>query len=333
MKSGVGFSGRLGLKERIRFYHQLRVRLSSGMPVLKALDGMAATGTGRVAALSAALRAVHGNWNDLPGVTQSAIPVLEKEMWIAGERSGKLPEFLGILEREAELVLRFRSKIFRACVYPVAVLHLAVFLAPASAAVARGSLEWYFINVALLLVGIYLAALGLWVLGIFFQKAMNVSPSWERFVFMIPWIGGFFKNRAALHFSRTVGMFLESGAGVLGSLRQASVVVDSPSFRTASRVLLEQLQSGASLSPSLATLEIFPSDLVDAFHTGESSGRLAEELLRVSRFFQAECESFLEQLAAWAPRVLYFLVAVFVVVQIFRVAMGYFAAIGELLNQ
>jgi type II secretory pathway component PulF len=88
------------------------------------------------------------------------------------------------------------------------------------------------------------------------------------------------------------------------------------------------LEQGHSLREALAEAGCFTRDFLDAVAVGEESGRLVEALALQTRQYREQARSATATLTTLAGFVVWAIVAVFIIVMIFRLATFYFSALG-----
>lgn len=142
-------------------------------------------------------------------------------------------------------------------------------------------------------------------------------PAIERALLAMPLFGKLHLRRNARDFTESLAMLLQAGVALFEALPPALATVDNHLVRADLARLLPETESGATLSQAIARLQVVDTRQLYAFvHTGEESGTLPEMLLR---YADAESESLAQaqnELVTWFPRVLYALVAIWMMVQL-----------------
>jgi type II secretory pathway component PulF len=75
----------------------------------------------------------------------------------------------------------------------------------------------------------------------------------------------------------------------------------------------------------------FPAEMLTLWQTGEQSGRLDETFQRLATLFAERCRHRIAELARWTPRLAYFLVAAYMVLEILHLARGYVDSLNAIL--
>jgi len=167
------------------------------------------------------------------------------------------------------------------------------------------------------------------ILGIIAMLAMRVNvwfasgaaAPWragaERALLAMPLFGKLHLRRNARDFNESLAMLLQAGLSLFEALPPALDTVDNRIVRADLATLLPAVKSGATLAQAIGALRLVDTTQLYAFvHTGEESGTLPEMLLRHA---DAESESLAlaqNELVTWLPRILYALVAIWMVVQL-----------------
>ena len=86
------------------------------------------------------------------------------------------------------------------------------------------------------------------------------------------------------------------------------------------------------MAEALRSTGEYPSDFVDAIEVGEDTGQLSESMDRLSRQYEDKAKAALSALAVLAGFAVWGLVALFIIVLIFRIAFWYVGQINSLLD-
>jgi len=142
-------------------------------------------------------------------------------------------------------------------------------------------------------------------------------PAMERTLLAMPLFGKLHLRRNARDFNESLAMLLQAGVPLFDALPQALATVDNHIVRADLAQLLPAVKSGSTLAQAIGTLRLVDTTQLYAFvQTGEESGTLADMLMRHA---DAESEALAlaqNELVNWLPRVLYALVAIYMIVQL-----------------
>jgi general secretion pathway protein F len=131
----------------------------------------------------------------------------------------------------------------------------------------------------------------------------------------LPIIGKLIIRRNVRDFFESLALMLESGVSMLEALPLALDTIEEAPIKTDFAKIGPRVAAGATLSEAMAGLSYLGHDTNRAraiafVHTGENSGTLPEMLMRHVAFESSAINDSVEQLATWAPRILYGMVMV-----------------------
>ena len=120
----------------------------------------------------------------------------------------------------------------------------------------------------------------------------------------------------------SLALMLEAGLPMLDALPLAIDTITEPPIKREFSRVAPRMAGGVTLSKAVADLAFLGSAhsrqrLISFIHTGEQSGTLPEMLLRHTVMETGAINDTFELLATWAPRVVYGLVALWMIVSIF----------------
>jgi general secretion pathway protein F len=134
----------------------------------------------------------------------------------------------------------------------------------------------------------------------------------------IPLFGRMHVRRNARDFFESLALMLEAGLPMLDALPLAVDTVSNTRMRRRFEALHAALEGGATFAQALHLVPQVGDARVLAFaQTGEASGTLPEMLFRHVEMESADLARFHAQVAAWTPRVVYALVAIWMASGIF----------------
>jgi general secretion pathway protein F len=297
---------RVPARAQAALFGQLGELLTSGVPLLKALDIVASQCAG--GALKTVVedlrrevsqgRALHRAMRDRPEVfADLAVSLVE-----AGEEGGFLEESLRrvatILENRDEL----RGRLFGALAYPAFLLLLGVvvfvgmmvFFVPRFEPLfgrlrANGTLPWP--TVLLLSFSDALRTAWWWAVpvgvgcAVAFQSLLG-GPARavrrDRLRLALPLLGPVFRDMALSRFCRVLGTLLANGVPMLRALGIASGGAGDAALQASIREASEHVTAGGSLAGPLRRCGMIPPETMETIAIGESSNRLDTVLVELS---------------------------------------------------
>lgn len=137
----------------------------------------------------------------------------------------------------------------------------------------------------------------------------------------LPIIGKLIIRQNVRDFLESLALMLEAGISMLDALPLALDTIEEPSIKREFARIAPRVAAGTMLSQALAD-SAFLGDAasreraVAFINTGEQSGALPEMLLRHTALETHAINSWYEQLATWAPRILYGMVMLWMIISL-----------------
>ena len=126
----------------------------------------------------------------------------------------------------------------------------------------------------------------------------------------LPLYGPIFVRRNLRDFFETLALMLEAGMPMLDALPAALDTVEDGDMRRELAKIRPRVEKGVPFADALRDSKYIEDERVIQFaQTGEASGTLPEMLMRYTKMETDAINGSLEQLAMWAPRVVYGIVA------------------------
>jgi type IV pilus assembly protein PilC len=115
-------------------------------------------------------------------------------------------------------------------------------------------------------------------------------------------------------------------------LQTCARAADNGLYRQAIASCAAVTQNGNLLSSSMTNTELWPPEFVNAVDVGEKTGKLDEVLARYSDQARDNYVRAVETFAQWLPKILYGLVCLFVIYNIFKLALGYVNMLNQAMS-
>jgi type II secretory pathway component PulF len=332
----IAFSAPAGSRQRALFYHQLSALLEAGLPLFTTLDQLsrnppAASLRTVSSQLLAGLRlgqTFAESFRNLPGWA----PEFDIALIEAGERSGRLEQAFGVLARHHEAQATNWQTVLQEAAYPVLILHVAVFIVPLPRFIQTGSVTLYLLNSVGTLAIFYLAALGLrWATRP--ARPLRWRSLMERVLVHVPVLGSARSELALARLAGSLEALLSAGILVTEAWPMAARASGSQILERAVATWPEPLASGVTPAELVAGSGMFPEMFTSAYATGEVSGKLEEQLRRLSRIHEEAGFRKLRTFSQWSPRLFYAFVSIWIAFQILAMAGGYVATLQQLLGE
>jgi type II secretory pathway component PulF len=324
------------LERRAEFYHQLGVLLSAGMTLHQGLEQIKRSPPDR------SLGEKASRWLEYltqgSTVTQAVrqlgkwMPAFDEALIDAAEQSGRLDacfKLLALYYRErAQLVKQTISDLL----YPLFVLHVAVFLFPFIDFVKTGNVFRYVVSVLAVLVPLYGAALAI-IVASQGRHGENWRATLERLLRRVPVLGVARRDLALARLAAALEALLNAGVPIIGAWELAATASGSPELRRTVYRWRTPLTDGASTPAELvADSGVFPDIFANLYHTGEVSGTLDQSLGRLHNLYQEEGLRRMRLFAQWTPRLVYFAICIVVGWRIITSYAGYVNQLNDVMD-
>ncbi|TVO91559.1 MULTISPECIES: type II secretion system F family protein [Shewanella] len=341
---------RVSLDELQIFTRQMYSLTRSGIPILRAIAGLAETTHSKrmkealqdVSEQLTAGRPLSSAMNHHPDVFDA----LFVSMVHVGENTGKLEDaFLqlsGYIEREQETRRRIKS----AMRYPMFVL-LAVVLAlvilnimviPKFAEMFSrfdAELPWatrLLIGTSNLFVNYWplmLVALVVTVLGVsYWHKTEQGEKQWDRWKLHIPAVGSIIERSTLARYCRSFAMMLSAGVPMTQALSLVADAVDNSYMHDRIVNMRRGVEAGESMLRVSNQSQLFTPLVLQMVAVGEETGRIDQLLNDAADFYEGEVDYDLKNLTARLEPILIGIVAVVVLI----LALGIYLPMWDMLN-
>lgn len=302
------------------FARQLAVLLESGITILKAINMLQQQIES--VALQQACKKIE---EDLKTGTSlkdaiSKHPKVFTQMWPdlieTGEATGQLAFVLRQLADYFELARGLKKKVVSALMYPavlIAVSIAAIFIfmykvIPIFAEIYKsfgGELPWLTTAVINFSAGLQKHLLkGVVVLvvsGFAFAKYIKTEKGRRDFDYMklnMPVVGGLFKSFAIERFSAALGILIKGGISIVHALEVATRATANKIMEEALEKVKLNVVQGKPMSVPMAEIGLFPPLVTQMIAVGEESGRLAQLLDEISKFYNEDVSMRITRLTA-----------------------------------
>jgi general secretion pathway protein F/type IV pilus assembly protein PilC len=303
---GFSFGKRVKGRHLAAFYSQLADLLTSGVPLLRALELLERQSTNPT--MQAVLRDIRGKVADGTGLAQAmgSHPRVFNELAVSMIRAGQEGGFLeDVLKRIAGFVEHqedMKSKVIGALAYPVflactgfVILNiLVIFFIPKFEPVfakLKEKNELPTLTVYLMAFSNFIRSVPGILTGLALIVGFVLFVSWtrgsgrvwaDRTRIRLPLFGKVFLNLALARFTRILGTMLHNGIPILKAL---SIAKDSTGNRVLAAAIeksAENVTAGAKLADPLRKSGYFPPDVVEMIAIAEESNSLEKVLIDIA---------------------------------------------------
>ncbi len=338
-KASISFLKKVSLSEKMFFIRHLKVMISAGLSLSKALDALEKQTKNNF--LKEAVITIKDDVKSGKRFSEALLrhPAIFSEFFYnmirASEESGTTEEVLGILSDHIEKEYSLKSKIKGALIYPAVIISamlgvgviMLVFVIPQLAQTFKEmELELPNSTQAIISIGGFLAnnliLIPVAIIGIAFSTTLFLRTKTGKRVFSwislkIPLIATFTRNTSSAHISRTLSSLLNSGTSITRSLEIVTNTLGNLYFQDAIAATSEKVKKGEKLSEALSQYDDILSPLIiQMVEVGEETGETSSLLLKVAEFLEEEVEATTKNLTSIIEPILMILIGV---------AIGFFA--------
>ena len=344
------FTPSITLDDLVIFSRQMYSLAKSGIPILRAVKGLADTSSSK--RMAVALDDVADQLER--GRTLSS--ALNKHNHVfgrlfvsivhVGENTGKLDEaFLQLsfyLEREQETrkqikaATRYPMFVMIAIVIAMVIMNIVVipifadmFLSfgaelPLMTRILLATSSFFITKWPYLLVGI---ALMLFLL-IRYLRTENGRYKWDRTKLKLPVVGSIFERTLLGRFARSFSMMLVSGVPLTSALNLVAEAVNNAFMAERILSMRKNIEKGESLSRVASSSKLFTPLVLQMINVGEETGRVDELLAEVAEFYEREVDYDLKSLTSKIEPILISVVAGMVLI----LALGIFTPMWDMMG-
>jgi MSHA biogenesis protein MshG len=337
-------------EDLVMFSRQMYSLAKSGIPILRAVKGLADTTSSL--RMSVALDDV-ANQLERGRTLSSALNKYNQvfgRLFVSivhvGENTGKLDDaFLQLsfyLEREQET----RKQIKAATRYPIFVI-IAIVIAvvimnivvipvfadmfksfgaelPLMTRILLATSNFFITKWPYLLVSIALIS----ILLVRYLRTENGRYRWDRTKLKLPLMGSILERTLLGRFARSFAMMLVSGVPLTTALNLVAEAVDNTFMAKRILSMRKNIEKGESLSRVASSSEMFTPLVLQMINVGEETGRVDELLVEVAEFYEREVDYDLKSLTSKIEPILISIVAGMVLV----LALGIFTPMWDMMG-
>jgi type IV pilus assembly protein PilC len=302
----------VSLEVKVAFTRQLQVLISSGIPLIQALEVLtdqAVDANFRNILTVVKDKVAQGSyfWEALNGYNH-VFPRLYIALVRAGETSGSLDQMLKRLTRYLEDADTMRKKVKSAMMYPVVVVTVGVaiiagmlmFVIPKFEEILKTNntelpaptkfviwLSHYLWNNFLIIAG----CIGLVVyLTVRYIKSEEGRAFRDRLLFKAPLFGPILQKSAVARFARTLQTLLSSGINLLDAMDICRSTIDNAVLEDAVGRIRTDIEAGKTIGAVINKIQAFPKMAIQMIQVGESTGNLDKMLEKVADFYESDVD-------------------------------------------
>lgn len=327
-------SAKVRSKDVLAMTSQLSTALRAGLPILNALEIIAAQQhkQGMKQLLENLAKAVSSgqSLSDAMEERSDAFSPLYVSMVRVGETGGILEDTIYQLSQLLERDEKVKSEMKNAAAYPVfvlavgiasAVLMMTKILPKIIATIGGGAAILPLPTRMLMSIGGFLTHFG-WLLalviaggGYYFYRWKKTAPGrlkWDSFKLRVPILGSVLLTIAVSRFARTLGALTKSGITILGALAVVRDTLGNELLGRAIDDVAADVKAGQPLAEPLSSSGLFPPLLVQIVSIGEQTGQLDTLLLNAADTFDSQADAAIKRFMAVFPALLILMLALII---------------------
>ncbi len=269
------------------------------------------------------------------------LPELFVSLAAVGERSGRIPEIFGHLEEYYSLQAQLRREFRAQAAWPVfqfvgavIVIALTIFIlgmvAPSGqepiAPIGMGLTGTSGAILFLVVVGSIVAAMLIAIKV--FTSTVAKQAALEAWLLRVPVVGPCVQAAALSRFCLALRVTLDSSMSIGKALRLSLKTTGNAAFEAEADKIVKRVRKGQELAKSIGMNPVFPAEFIAALSVGEVSGQIPEVMARQAENYREETARRMKALTRVLAGGIYALVAIFIIVAIFRMAHVYVQALG-----
>jgi type IV pilus assembly protein PilC len=301
------------LKELAVYSRQLSVLIDAELPLMQSLNILAEQTKNKY--LRRVITSVRedveagSTLNQAKRKFPKAFDDLYCNMIASGEQSGSLDVMLRRLSEYIEKVVRLRSKVRQAMIYPSAIVIFAVLVAifllwkviPVFASIfTELGAELPMLTAAVIglshfvskyIIFIFLGIIGLVVGFRYFRKTEQGRWVTDRWILRLPLFGELLRKVAISRITRTLSTLVSGGVPMLEALRITSATSGNIIIESSVMGARQKVAEGKSLTDAFKETGQFPFMLTQMVSVGEATGTLDEMLSKLADFYDEEVDA------------------------------------------
>ncbi len=303
----------IGSKRIAIFTRQFSVMLDAGLPLVQCLEilGAQEEHQGFQAILTQVRTDVESGSSlaDAMSKHPKAFDNLFVNMVAAGEAGGILDVILQRLSTYIEKIVKLKSQVKSALVYPVTVIVIAAGVVtiilwkviPVFAQLFAGLgsemplLTRLVIGASNFVARFFPFILIVLVALVFFIRQYHKTYRGRRvldgFLLKLPVIGMLLRKISVARFCRTLGTLTASGVPILDGLEITAKTAGNAIVEDAVMSVRKSVEEGRTISEPLGDTKVFPPMVVQMINVGEQTGALDQMLSKIADFYEEEVDT------------------------------------------
>lgn len=244
-----------------------------------------------------------------------------------GEQTGQLAEIFKDLGDWYQRRHHQRRMIQSGLLYPAFILHFGAFLAPAPSAILSGGMDTYYRGVLSILALFYIPLFLVLLYRLFAPKRGILRRIIDTFSLAIPLFGSAFRCLAIARYSSVFAIMYKAGIPILRCAEQAPQACGNLAIAGQFIGAYEAAKTGSAMSEGFG--RGLPPDFLELWNIGEESGDLDKTSAKLAQIYMDKAQFRFELIAQWLPKIVYFIIVLFMAYQIIK---GFMTIYGGIIN-
>ncbi|MHC4738826.1 MAG: type II secretion system F family protein [Planctomycetota bacterium] len=311
--SGSQMGGRVSIKDKAIFTHQLATLLKAGMKLTVALKTLSKQTKNKH--LKTVISQVHDDIEQSSSLSESMArhPKIFSRVYTAiieaAEQSGALSETLSVLSIQLKSQASVNSRIKSALVYPVFLLAVSALVVGVLMTFVIPKFIELFVNAnqklpvpTKVLISITEAMKGSWWVVVLVIVAVMCTITvalknkhfkifFDSLLLNLPVAGTLNRKLQLARFARTFGSLLNGGVRILTAVQTTKGTTNNIAFADDISGLEQKILKGSTLAEAMTSQKYFSEIASNMVAVGEETGALPEMLLELAEMYDNESES------------------------------------------
>jgi type IV pilus assembly protein PilC len=303
-----------------QFARQMTTMMSSGVPMVQALEMVANSGDNIAMAnlIKAIKRDVEtgSTFGDALSHHPKYFDSLFVNLIKAGEQAGTLENMLNKVALYKEKTEATKAKVKKALMYPIIVIIAAVVVSAIMLIFVIPQFKEVFSSF-----GAELPAFTLWVISLsewlqanwywplggvilsiyafldFKRRSKVFADGVDRVALKFPIVGNILNLSAIARYCRTSSTMFAAGVPVVEAMDAVSGATGNAVYRDATLRIKDDTSKGVQLNIAMQTAQVFPSLVLQMTRIGEESGRLEDMLGKAADYYEEQVDNLVDNLA------------------------------------
>ena len=303
----------VGAKRLAIFTRQFSVMLDAGLPLVQCLEILGEQEESKT--FAQIIDKVRGDVEAGASLAEAmrkhpkAFDELYVNMIAAGEAGGILDVILQRLSTYIEKIVKLRSQVKSAMIYPVAVIAIAAFVVyiilwkviPVFEQLFAGlGGEMLWITQAVIGASNFLGRYTIYMVPVVIAAGVAVNRYHKTyrgrriidgFLLRIPVLGMLLRKIAVARFCQTLSTLTSSGVPILDGLQITAKTSGNAIIEDAIMAVRKAVEEGRTLSEPLTETKVFPPMVTQMINVGEQTGALDQMLAKIAQFYEEEVDT------------------------------------------